>query len=65
LAELVRRHAAVTELTVDAALSGDPALASSAFLLDPLAGRGDLYGTEAMATELRVGTARWLPQFGA
>ena len=65
LAELVRRHAAVTELTLDAALSGDPGLASSAFLLDPLAGRGDLHRTEAMATELRVGTARWLPQFAA
>jgi alpha-galactosidase len=65
LAELVRRHVAVTELTLDAALSGDPGLASSAFLLDPLAGRGDLHRTEAMATELRVGTARWLPQFAA
>ena len=65
LAELVRRHAAVTELTLDAALAGDRALAASAFLLDPLAGRGDLHRTEAMVTELLGGTAGWLPQFGS
>ena len=41
-AELVRRHAAVTELTLDAALTGDRTTAGAAFLLDPLAGRGDL-----------------------
>lgn len=65
LAELVRRHSAVTELTLDAALAGDRGLASSAFLLDPLAGRGDLHRTEAMVTELLEGTAGWLPQFGS
>jgi alpha-galactosidase len=62
-AELVRRHAAVTELTLDAALSGDRDTAISAFLLDPLAGRGDLERTEAMVDELLSGTAAWLPRF--
>jgi alpha-galactosidase len=64
-AELLRRHAAVQEMTVDAALAGDRALATAAFLLDPLAGRGDLGRTEAMVEELLAGTARWLPLFAA
>jgi alpha-galactosidase len=63
-AELVRRHVAVGEYTVSAALSGDRALAETAFFLDPLAGRGDLHRTEAMVGELLAGTAGWLPQFG-
>jgi alpha-galactosidase len=62
-AELVRRHAAVTELTLDAALTGDRETAAAAFLLDPLAGRGDLADTEAMVGELLEGTAAWLPRF--
>jgi alpha-galactosidase len=62
-AELVRRHVAVNEYTVQAALSGDRSLAEAAFLLDPLAGRGDLGETEAMIAELLSGTAAWLPQF--
>ncbi|MGD0882171.1 MAG: hypothetical protein ABSB09_11450 [Acidimicrobiales bacterium] len=62
-AELVRRHAAVTELTLDAALEGDRATTGAAFLLDPLAGRGDLVSTEAMVDELLAGTAAWLPRF--
>ena len=61
--ELVRRHAAVAELTVAAALEGDRRLAEAAFTLDPLAGRGDLVSTEAMIGELLSGTAEWLPQF--
>jgi alpha-galactosidase/6-phospho-beta-glucosidase family protein len=61
--EIVRRHVAVQELTVEAALSGDRALATEAFALDPLAGRGDLKDIEAMANELLAGTAEWLPQF--
>jgi alpha-galactosidase/6-phospho-beta-glucosidase family protein len=61
--ELLRRHVAVQELTVGAALSGDWQLATSAFLLDPLAGRGDLAATDAMVKELLGGTATWLPQF--
>ncbi len=62
-AELVRRHAAVTELTLDAALDGDRTTAGAAFLLDPLAGRGDLAVTGAMVDDLLAGTAAWLPRF--
>jgi alpha-galactosidase len=62
-AELVRRHVAVAELTVAAALDGDRTAAGAAFFLDPLAGRGGLGPTEAMIGELLSGTAAWLPQF--
>ena len=62
-AELLRRHVAVQEMTVEAALTGDRVLAQQAFALDPLAGRGDLHETEAMVDELLAGTAKWLPQF--
>jgi alpha-galactosidase len=61
--EIVRRHTATQELTVEAALRGDRALAAEAFALDPLAGRGDLRTMEAMVEELLGGTAEWLPQF--
>ncbi len=61
--ELVRRHVAVGELTVAAALAGDRRLADAAFFLDPLAGRGDLHQTQAMVDELLSATAAWLPQF--
>jgi alpha-galactosidase len=62
-AELVRRHVAVQEMTVTAALAGDHRLAEAAFLLDPLAGRGDLATTVSMVDELLSATAAWLPQF--
>src|SRR5271166_170931 len=62
-AEILRRHVAVQEMTVEAALRGDRALAGAAFDLDPLAGRGDLQRTDAMVTDLMAGTAHWLPQF--
>jgi alpha-galactosidase/6-phospho-beta-glucosidase family protein len=62
-AELVRRHVAVAELTVAAAVDGDRRLADAAFFLDPLAGRGDFHQTEAMIDELLSATATWLPQF--
>jgi alpha-galactosidase len=62
-AELVRRHVAVQEMVVRAALDGDRSLARAAFTLDPLAGRGALAETEAMVDELMAATARWLPQF--
>ena len=65
VAELVRRHVAVQELTVEAALTGDRRLVHAAVALDPLAGRGDLSDTEAMVEELLEGTSRWLPQFAA
>jgi alpha-galactosidase/6-phospho-beta-glucosidase family protein len=61
--ELVRRHVAVGELTVEAALEGDRRKAEAAFFLDPLAGRGDLHQTEAMVEELLSATAAWLPRF--
>jgi alpha-galactosidase/6-phospho-beta-glucosidase family protein len=61
--ELVRRHVAVAELTVAAAIEGDRGLAERAFFLDPLAGRGDFHQTESMVAELLAGTAAWLPQF--
>ena len=51
-------------MTVEAALEGDRGLATAAFLLDPLAGRGDLATTEAMVDDLLSGTSRWLPRFG-
>jgi alpha-galactosidase/6-phospho-beta-glucosidase family protein len=63
ITEWVRRQVAVQELTVEAAVTGSRALALEAFALDPLAGRGDLRDTEAMADELLAGTARWLPHF--
>jgi alpha-galactosidase/6-phospho-beta-glucosidase family protein len=62
-AEIVRRHTATQELTVEAALCGDRSLAAQAFALDPLAGRGDLGEMDAMVSELLAGTAEWLPQF--
>jgi alpha-galactosidase len=62
-AEIVRRHTATQELTVEAALKGDRNLAGQAFALDPLAGRGDLRQIDAMVAELLDGTAEWLPQF--
>ena len=62
-AEIVRRHVATQELTVEAAVRGDRALAAQAFALDPLAGRGDLGQMDAMVAELLAGTAEWLPQF--
>ncbi len=61
--EIVRRQVATQELTVEAALRGDRDLALEAFLIDPLAGRGDLRTTEAMVDELLAGTAEWLPHF--
>jgi alpha-galactosidase/6-phospho-beta-glucosidase family protein len=61
--EIVRRHVATQELTVEAAVRGDRRLAGEAFALDPLAGRGDLADMEAMVDQLLAGTAEWLPQF--
>jgi len=63
--EIVRRHVATQELTVEAALRGDRSLAAEAFALDPLAGRGDLRAMEAMVDELLAGTAEWLPHFAS
>ncbi len=61
--EIVRRHVATQELTVEAALTGDRRLAAEAFALDALAGRGDLRDMDAMVDGLLAGTAEWLPLF--
>jgi alpha-galactosidase len=61
VAELLRRHVATQELTVQAAVNGDRRLAEAAFELDPLAGRGDLMETQTMVDELLDGTAEYLP----
>lgn len=63
VAELLRRHVAVQEMTVQAAVSGDRRLVYELFALDPLAGRGDLRQRERMVDQLLGGTAPWLPQF--
>jgi alpha-galactosidase/6-phospho-beta-glucosidase family protein len=62
-AEIIRRHVAVQELTVEAALEGDRTKAKAAFLLDPLSGRGDFSDMEAMVDGLLDATSAWLPQF--
>jgi alpha-galactosidase len=62
-AEWIRRHAAVQELTVEAAITGDRALVREAHALDPLGGRIELRAIEAMADELLQATAQWLPKF--
>ncbi|HEY2814988.1 MAG TPA: hypothetical protein VGJ03_16090 [Acidimicrobiales bacterium] len=62
-AEWIRRHVAVQELTVQAALTGNRADARAAMALDPLCGRVDLRSIEAMTDELLAATAAWLPQF--
>jgi alpha-galactosidase len=62
-AEWIRRHVAVQELTVEAAVSGDAGLVRDAMALDPLAGRIDDRSIAAMTTELLAATGPWLPQF--
>jgi alpha-galactosidase len=62
-AEWTRRHVAVQELTVEAAVTGDSELVRAAVALDPLGGRIDARSIDAMTTELLAATASWLPQF--
>jgi alpha-galactosidase len=62
-AEWTRRHVAVQELTVQAAVAGDADLVRAAMALDPLGGRIDLRSIEPMTAELLAATAPWLPQF--
>ena len=59
--EWLRRHVAVQELVVEAAVTGSRSLARDAFHLDPLAGRLDHRSVDAMADELLAATAEWLP----
>jgi alpha-galactosidase len=61
VAELLRRQVATQEMTVEAAVNADRSMATAAFELDPLAGRGDLRSTEKMVDELLSGTAAYLP----
>ena len=54
----------VQQLTVEAALAGDPELASQAVALDPLAGAVcTLAEIREMTTEMFKAEAEWLPQF--
>jgi alpha-galactosidase len=62
-AEWTRRHVAVQELTVEAAVTGDADLVRAAIALDPLGGRIDARSIDSMTTELLAATASWLPQF--
>jgi len=62
-AEWTRRHVAVQELTVEAAMTGNAELVGAAMALDPLGGRIELRAIEAMTAELLAATAQWLPQF--
>jgi len=62
-AEWTRRHVAVQEMTVEAAVNGDADLVRAAIALDPLGGRIDARAIDAMTTELLAATAAWLPQF--
>jgi alpha-galactosidase len=64
LAEQVRRVSASQELTVEAALTGDPGKVLEALLSDPLAGRIDFDRLRRMRDELLAATSPWLPQFG-
>ncbi len=64
LGEHVHRIAASQDLTVQAALSGDPRTVLEAMLLDPITGRLPYEDIVAMTDELLAATADWLPQFG-
>ena len=64
LTELLRRHVAVQEMTVEAAVRGDRDLVAAAVALDPLAGRVDLAAQDRMIDDLLAGTASWLGRFG-
>ncbi len=63
MAECLRRVTASQELTVDAAVTGDPGTAFAAMLLDPLASRLDYDQLTLMTDEMLTATAEWLPQF--
>lgn len=63
LAQHLRRICASQELTLDAALDGDPEKVLGAMLLDPMAGRLDHDELMSLRDDLLAGTARWLPQF--
>jgi alpha-galactosidase len=61
--EQLRRVAVSEELTVEAALTGNPTTVLEAMLADPMAGRLPYEHVVAMTDELLQSTASWLPQF--
>lgn len=63
--EHLRRVVASQELTVRAALAGDPALVLRAMLADPVAGSLPFEHVVEMTDRLLTATAPWLPQFAA
>ena len=65
LGEHLRRIVTSQELTVDAALGGDPGTALEAMLTDPVAGALPYERVVAMTEELLAATAPWLPAFAA
>ncbi len=63
LAEYLRRVAVSEELTVEAALTGDPTTVLEALLADPMTGRLPYENVVVLRDELLSATAGWLPQF--
>jgi alpha-galactosidase len=63
MGEYLRRVALAEELTVEAALTGDPTRVLEAMLADPLAGRLPYEHVVEMTGALLAATADWLPQF--
>jgi len=60
----LQRLVTVHEMTVEAAVAGDRALALQALMLDPLCGAVRRYGDlEKMLDELLKANRRWLPRF--
>ncbi len=63
IAELCRREAALVELVVDAAVTGDRNLALQALLLDPMI--NDIGRAELILDDYLDAFADYLPQFTA
>ncbi len=63
LGEHLRRVVSSQELTVQAAISGDPTTALAAMLADPMAGSLPYEHVVTMTDELLAATGPWLPQF--
>src|SRR5262249_43161112 len=63
LGECFRRVVASQELTVDAALSGDPGMVLQALATDPFTGRLDHHALIALRDDILASTRPWLPQF--
>jgi alpha-galactosidase len=63
MGEYLRRIHASQELTVEAALTGNPTTVLEAMLADQMVGRLPYEKVVALTDELLVATAPWLPQF--